>query len=79
MIFFLVVFQYDVSEYKDEYPYFTTYYGVNTTGNKGNGVKFYIYTSVDGKEWTLETEENPNALVYTNSAGFAKIDIRDVN
>ena len=26
-----------------------------------------------------ETEENPNALVYTNSAGFAKIDIRDVN
>jgi len=71
--------EYDVSEYKDEYPYFTTYYGVNTTGNKGNGVKFYIYTSVDGKEWKLETEENPSALVYTNNAGFAKIDIRDVN
>ncbi len=71
--------EYDISEYKD-YAYFTTYYGLNTTaGNNGNGVKFYIYTSVDGKEWTLQTEENPDAKKGVSNASYAKIDIRGVN
>lgn len=71
--------EYDISEYKD-YAYFTTYYGLNTTANNtGNGVKFYIYTSVDGNEWTLRTEENPEALKGVSNAKFAKIDIRDAN
>jgi len=49
--------EYDISAYKD-YAYFSTYYGLNTTnGNKGNGVKFYIYTSEDGNNWTLRTTE----------------------
>ena len=71
--------EYDISSYKD-YAYFTTYYGINTTsGNKGNGVKFYIYTSEDGKNWTLRTEENPTAIKSSNNAVYVKIDIRDAN
>ncbi|HBA37654.1 MAG TPA: hypothetical protein DCY94_02935, partial [Firmicutes bacterium] len=71
--------EYDISEYKD-YAYLTTYYGLNTTAqNTGNGVKFYIYTSVDGVEWTLKTEENPTALKGVSEAGYAKVDIRGAN
>lgn len=71
--------EYDISQYK-EYDYFMTYYGLNTTaGNNGNGVKFYIYTSTDGKNWTLRTEENPTPLKVVNSAVHIKIDIRDAN
>lgn len=71
--------EYDISSYKD-YAYFTTYYGLNTSaGNTGNGVKFYIYTSVDGQNWTLRTEENPTALKGVNDAVRVKIDIRDAN
>jgi len=71
--------EYDISQYK-EYSYFTAYYGLNTTAqNNGNGAKFYIYTSKDGKEWTLRTEENPQALKGVSNAGYAKIDIKDAN
>ena len=69
----------DISNYKD-YDYFSTYYGLNkTAGNNGNGVKFYIYTSKDGQNWTLKTEENPTPLKGVNSAVRVKIDIRDAN
>lgn len=68
---------YDLTEY--DYDYFFTYYGVCTTsGNKGNGVKFYIYTSVDGNDWTLQTEEEPEALMSSNNAKSIKIDIRGI-
>ena len=70
--------EYDISDYKD-YAYFITYYGLNTTSTGGNGVKFYIYTSKDGNDWTLRTEENPNALMGSSNAQYAKIDIRDAN
>ncbi len=70
---------YDLTNYQD-YDYLTTYMGVNTSsGNKGNGVKFYIYTSTDGKEWSLKTEENPQAIKSSNDAIFVKIDIKDAN
>ena len=71
--------EYDISAYKD-YAYFTTYYGLNTSaGSNGNGVKFYIYTSKDGKNWTLRTEKDPVVLKGTNNAIHVKIDIRDAN
>lgn len=71
--------EYDISNYANDYDYFTTYYGLNTTaGGNGNGVKFYIYTSEDGKNWTLRTEENPTPLKATNPAKHVKIDIRNV-
>lgn len=71
--------EYDISKYKD-YAYFTTFYGLNnTSGNRGNGVKFSVYTSEDGKNWTLRTEENPVAIKSSNNAVRIKIDIRDAN
>ncbi len=70
--------EYDISKYKD-YDYFITYYGLNTTSKAGNGVKFYIYTSLDGENWTLRTEENPTALKGTDNAVRVKIDIRNAN
>lgn len=71
--------EYDISQYKD-YAYFSVFYGVNTTsGNKGNGVKFYIYTSEDGVTWTLRTEEEPTALKSSNNAVQVKIDIKEAN
>ncbi len=71
--------EYDLRDYKD-YAYFITYYGVNTSsGNKGNGVKFYIYTSIDGEEWNLRTEEEPVAMKSGDNAKYVKIDIKDAN
>lgn len=71
---------YDLTPYNNEYAYFSTYYGVNTSsGNRGNGVKFFVQTSVDGKTWNTETELSPAALMSSNNAGFVKIDIRNVN
>lgn len=71
--------EYDVSAYNTEYPYFVTYYGVNSTNkNVGNGVKFYIYTSADGENWDLQTEADPAPLKYDDGAKQAKIDIRGV-
>lgn len=68
---------YNLTDYQD-YDYFTTYMGVNTTsGNRGNGVKFYIYTSTDGKQWNLKTEAEPQAIMSSNDAIFVKIDITD--
>jgi len=71
--------EYDISAYKD-YAYLITYYGLNTTASStGNGAKFYIYTSIDGKNWNLKTEENPAALKGVNNAKYVKIDIKDAN
>lgn len=40
---------YDISKY--DYKYFTAFVGLNTTSTRGDGVRFYIYTSVDGQNW----------------------------
>ncbi len=72
--------EYDITKYKEDYTYFTTYYGVNTTAqNNGNGVKFYVYTSVDGKQWDLRTDAEPRAVTSGNGATQVKIDIREAN
>ncbi len=71
--------EFDLTNYKD-YTYFVTYYGVNETSrNNGNGVKFYVYTSVDGINWNLKTDSNPSALKSGNEAGYIKVDITDAN
>ena len=70
---------YDLTNYNEKYTYFTTYYGVCTTsGNRGNGVKFFIQTSNDLKTWTNVTDESPKAMMSSYDANFAKIDIRGV-
>ena len=40
---------YDISNYN--YRYFTAFVGLNTTSTRGDGVRFYIYTSEDGTTW----------------------------
>ena len=69
---------YDISAY--DYNYFTAYVGLNqTAATSSNGVKFYIYTSLDGKNWTLQTSENPNVLKAGMNAEFVKVSIKDAN
>ena len=71
---------YDISAYKDDYDYFTTYMGLNqTAASSSNGVKFYIYTSTDGKTWNLKTEQNPEVVKPGANAQYVKIDIKDAN
>ena len=67
---------YDLTNYQ-QYDYFTTYMGVNTTsGNNGNGVNFKIFTSKDGANWELKTEPNPPTIKSGNNAIFVKIPIK---
>lgn len=61
---------YDISKYS--YKYFTAFIGLNTTSNGGNGVKFCIYTSVDGKDWKEAGSYTKNPR---ENATFIKIDI----
>jgi len=66
---------YDLSDY--EYDYFTAYIGLDASmGTSGNGVKFFIYTSVDGENWELKTEEVPPVYKGNSDAKFVKIDIK---
>ena len=68
---------YDFSAY--DYDYFSTYIGVDESrGNNGNGVKFQIYTSEDGENWELKTEDTNIPVLKGNSnALFKKIDIKN--
>jgi len=66
---------YDLRELN--FDYFTSYVGLNTTGNKGNGVTFSIYTSIDGENWDLAIDSIP-VLPNTNSV-FVKVNIKDAN
>lgn len=68
---------YDLSSFN--YDYFTAYLGVDqSVGTNGNGVKFAIYTSKDGENWDLKTEEKPPVLKGNSNAILVKIDIKDV-
>ena len=67
---------YDISNY--HYDYFTSYIGVDqSVGTNGNGVKFAIYTSVDGENWDLKTDVKPPVFTGTSDAQFVKIDIKN--
>lgn len=66
---------YDISEY--DYKYFTAFVGLNNTTNRGDGVKFSIYTSEDGNDWG---EAKYEAIkIPGESATFVKIDISNAN
>lgn len=70
---------YDISQYSSEFSYFVTYYGLNTTNNNvGNGVKFYVYTSNDGQNWDLKTDENSTPIKSGDGAGQFRINIQGV-
>lgn len=67
---------YDITKYN--YDYFTSYIGVDAgRGSNGNGVKFAIYTSVDGENWNLKTPVSPQVMKGNTNAQFVTIDIKD--
>jgi len=61
---------YDISKYN--YKYFTAFIGLNTTSSSGNGVKFKIFTSTDGKTWG---EPSVFTKLPKETATFIKIDL----
>ena len=68
---------YDLTNYS-EYDYFIGYVGLNkTAASSSNGVKFYIYTSVDGVNWELKTAEEPKVMKAGTDAEFVKVDIKN--
>lgn len=70
---------YDISQYSSEYSHFVTYYGLNTTNNNvGNGVKFSVFTSNDGENWELKTDENPIPIKSGDGARQFRINIQGV-
>ncbi len=72
----------DVSQYSEKYHYLTMWVGLNKTATKGDGVKFFIYTSdkdtfhKEGAEnWTIKNDVN-KVYLPGGEAEFIKIDIR---
>jgi len=64
---------YDISRYN--YKYFTAFIGLNTTSNRGDGVRFYIFTSEDGTNWgeaKYDEVKLPGA-----EASFVKIELEN--
>lgn len=78
---------YDISAF--DYDWFSTYYGVDSKVSFAGFVgeapwnssicKFYFYTSVDGENWKLESEENPAEVKGYESQAFIKFSVRDKN
>ena len=69
---------FDVSNYSSQYSRFTTYVGVDRSqGDKGNGVKFKILTSVDGQNW--EEKFETGVLKGNDNAVFIDVDITGAN
>lgn len=68
---------YDISSYNLDR--FVTYFGVDASrGNSGTGVKFSIYTSVDGTNWDLKTQVSPPVMKGGTDAQYVDIDIKGV-
>ena len=66
---------YDISSYNLDH--FTAYIGVDASrGANGTGVKFSIYTSVDGENWDLKTQVSPPVMRGNTKAQFVDIDIK---
>ncbi len=59
-----------------DYNYFTSFIGINSTASAStNGVKFFVYTSVDGKTWDLKTDASPG-VTNLNNASLVTVDIK---
>ncbi|MDE5976912.1 MAG: NPCBM/NEW2 domain-containing protein, partial [Turicibacter sp.] len=68
---------FDVSQYSDTYSRFTAYAGINSnSAGKGNGVKFSVFTSNDGKEWEEIFITEP--INGNNDTVFIDVDITGV-
>ena len=73
---------FNISEYSEKYHYLTMYVGLNKTSTRGDGVKFWIYTSDEDtfykegpSHWTLKSDPD-RVYMPGEEAEFIKIDIR---
>lgn len=58
------------------YDYFTAYVGIDSSrNNNGNGIKFNIYTSNNGKDWNLQ--KSTDTLMPNQESEFIKVAIND--
>lgn len=68
---------FDLTNYP-QYDYFTSYVGLNrTAASSSNGVRFEIYTSVDGKNWDKQECGLPQVTKPGDNATFVKVDIKE--
>ena len=73
---------FNISEYSEKYHYLTMWVGLNKTATRGDGVKFWIYTSDEdtfykegSTHWTLKSDAD-KIYMPGEEAVFMKIDIR---
>jgi len=73
---------FNIGEYSEKYHYLTMYVGLNKTATRGDGVKFWVYTSEEDtfyKEgpthWTIKSDPE-KVYLPGEEAVFMKIDIR---
>ncbi len=73
---------FNIGEYSEKYHYLTMYVGLNKTSTRGDGVKFWIYTSDEEtfykegeSHWTLKSDAD-KIYMPGEEAVFMKIDIR---
>ena len=67
---------FDISKYSNEYTRFSAYLGVDySKKGLGNGVKFTISTSIDGKTWTILKQTD--VITGGNNALYVDINIKN--
>ncbi len=73
---------FNLEEYSEKYHYLTMWVGLNKTSTRGDGVKFWIYTSDEDTfyatgptHWTLKSDAD-KVYMPGEEAVFMKIDIR---
>lgn len=59
-----------------EYDYFETYIGLNTNAKSSDGVRVYIYTSIDGDNWNLISEKEPDIILPLQNAKKIKVPLK---
>jgi len=68
---------YDLGENHD-YDWFVTYVGLNATSSGGNGVKYYVYTAGEDKNYTLRTEEGGILQTAGANSRFVQVNVKGV-
>lgn len=71
---------YDISNYN--YQYFTAFIGIDNSSNRGDGVRFSVFTSLDGTEWgeakyqevKLPGQEATYIAVELNGAKYLRLE-----
>lgn len=77
---------YDISGF--DYDRFSTYYGIDSkvayveymdAPQDSGKAKFYFYTSVDGENWNLQSDESPTCLAGQDVQSFIQFSVKGIN